>query len=107
MIHPELRPPSRRNVNPSIYHNCEAKSVIGWGFWEFRTRPVGSLSPSLHGEVKHLLQSCDLPLAPLSVVLVLKNISRHFLGTQRADRVFFCAEDDGSHSVLPRFFGRV
>jgi DNA-binding winged helix-turn-helix (wHTH) protein len=26
-----------------------------------------------------------------------------FLGTQRADRVSFCPEDDGSHSVFPRF----
>jgi len=54
-----------------------------------------------------MLQSFDFPPAPLPVVLILKNISRHFLGAQRADRVFLCPEDNGSHSIFPRLVGIV
>ncbi len=32
---------------------------------------------------------------------VLEDIRLHFLGTQRADRVFFCTKDDGSHPIFP------
>lgn len=54
MIHPELRPPSRRNPTPSIYHKCEAHSAIEGRFSEFGTDGTQwQIIPILYNETRY------------------------------------------------------